>query len=477
MGTNAWRSAATALPVAAYLAMELWFNVLVVDVAAAPPAERTAALEWLEPLGRLLGGLGCTLLLARAFGGHARATFAAAALSFPLMWFGQQWLLESLVDASSPAERRHAYSAMLLSDGVRAGRVAMPGLEATGPDGVLLGVLFPLLASGSDLPEAVLRQLRPLVAAAAEQGCDAAGCRCAAAMQQQKGPGARLPSPAVLARCVVTPLHEAQNAAFRRYLDAHGSLTATCAGDLNDAPSCRLQREALERRLALGTLDPAQPLSRAAFDVRSGWERRASDALHQRFGLRATDVPPPCRAQLLPAPQHARVCLYEPLLERMVAKARRTIEAAPGDRDAAAAGREAYRAMIALPLALGFSLFFAIVNAAALAARAAAGLLGPRAIPVRAALQAAAIVAALTVPALLPRAAEPGAAERAALVARTEPGAQNRVLRQALLWVWRTEPVVWRLLRAEARPGAGAALPPEALRQAMIRLHQTMPLR
>ncbi|MBS9405450.1 hypothetical protein KG088_17740 [Halomonas sp. TRM85114] len=117
-----------------YLIFELSFKARLVDsVVVADPDY----FEYLSHVGRLLSGAGCTLLVfsllrkwktnnqAARISGHLVAAFIA----FPTVYYGQEAIINSLVEKSSAEQRMHAQHISLLKRGLATNVVVFKDIE------------------------------------------------------------------------------------------------------------------------------------------------------------------------------------------------------------------------------------------------------------------------------------------------------------------------------------------------------------
>jgi succinate dehydrogenase/fumarate reductase cytochrome b subunit len=158
----------------AYLLFELAFNARLLDVAGGKPDKQ--ALDHIELLGRLLSGVGLSLVLWRwmAHAGAGVLTSLSRLIGIgivivPSVYFGQKLLIDEIVDSASTKQRATAALSSQIPVALLWDAVTLKGLElstqvwSTAEGKTFLAVL-PLLAYNSpDLIESVEKQLRPLV--------------------------------------------------------------------------------------------------------------------------------------------------------------------------------------------------------------------------------------------------------------------------------------------------------------------------
>lgn len=131
-GLRAWLLLLFALNLL-YLVYELAFNSRLVDAAVASLA-RSEVLA-LEMEGRILSGLGLSLLLLRLIRGQGKpllrnlgAIVLAIAIGFPLMFFGQRWLVDTLVERTTAEQRMDAQHLLLLKRGLASNALQLDGI-------------------------------------------------------------------------------------------------------------------------------------------------------------------------------------------------------------------------------------------------------------------------------------------------------------------------------------------------------------
>ena len=124
---------------AVYLILELAFNSRLVDSATVSDPDY---FEHLAHVGRVLSGIGGTLL---AFGLLSKwktklvylsvlAHILAAAVVFPSIYYGQEKLVDALVDSSTAEQRVHAQYIALLKRGLATNAVVFKDVEFTQED-------------------------------------------------------------------------------------------------------------------------------------------------------------------------------------------------------------------------------------------------------------------------------------------------------------------------------------------------------
>lgn len=122
-----------------YLVLELIFNSRLVDSVTASTPDY---FEYLAHIGRVLSGAGCTLLvfgLLRKWRTESPvlrvgAHVLGAALAFPVIYYGQEMVVESLVDSSTAEQRVHAQYIALLKRGLASNAVVFKDVEFTPED-------------------------------------------------------------------------------------------------------------------------------------------------------------------------------------------------------------------------------------------------------------------------------------------------------------------------------------------------------
>lgn len=158
----------------AYLLFELAFNARLLDVAGGKPDKQ--ALDHIELLGRLLSGVGLTLVLWRWMAHSGAGVFTSVSrligigiVLVPSVYFGQKLLIDEIVDSASTKQRATAALSSQIPVALLWDAVTLKGLELSTEvwitaEGKTFLALLPLLAYNSpDLIESVEKQLRPLV--------------------------------------------------------------------------------------------------------------------------------------------------------------------------------------------------------------------------------------------------------------------------------------------------------------------------
>jgi hypothetical protein len=117
---------------AGYLVFELAFNSRIVDGASG--SFNSIQLEAMELQGRILSGLGMTLLCLRQIKPEIFSSFVKRAVlisifAFSFMFFGQKLLVDSLVNNSSEVTRVDAMHIALLKKGILNGSVQIADLD------------------------------------------------------------------------------------------------------------------------------------------------------------------------------------------------------------------------------------------------------------------------------------------------------------------------------------------------------------
>ena len=131
-GLRAWLLLLFALNLL-YLIYELAFNSRLVDAAVASLA-RSEVLA-LEMEGRILSGIGLSLLLLRLIKVQGKpllrslgAIALAIAIGFPLMFFGQRWLVDTMVERTTAEQRMDAQHLLLLKRGLANNALQLDGI-------------------------------------------------------------------------------------------------------------------------------------------------------------------------------------------------------------------------------------------------------------------------------------------------------------------------------------------------------------
>lgn len=348
-----------------YLAAEVWLNLSLLAAGGMPAAQRASTLQWLLPAGRLLSGLGLTLVLARLLNyrqwlGAALATAVAGILSFPSMWYVQATLLDHLADASSGAQRRSVFRLNLLAPAQAVGvaPAASPyGWAADGTD----RLVFALAHAGTQLERAEPAEVRRKVTRYVQDECRGEHCACRDVPAGAALLPGSVPSSATFRRCVLGAYRRTADARYADYERAAHTLQLNCSWAMQDTGTCSDTRDAIG-----GNLPIDRRLSREELFARSGAGDRLRRELRSR-GLLEESAAPACRQFTAYADDSlVEICIRQPLLRRIQDKAVAQFDADPISYvagDAAASGRQAYRQAIAMPVALGFSLVFTAVNA------------------------------------------------------------------------------------------------------------------
>ena len=117
-----------------YLVLEFSFNARLVDSVLVAD---TGYFDHLSHVGRLLSGAGCTLLIFSLLKNwkdgnktiFISAHVAAASIAFPLVYYGQEEIINSLVNKSSAKQRMHAQHIALLKRGLANNVVVFKDIE------------------------------------------------------------------------------------------------------------------------------------------------------------------------------------------------------------------------------------------------------------------------------------------------------------------------------------------------------------
>lgn len=133
-----WATALIALQ-AIYLILELAFNARLVDSVSIADSQY---FEYLGHLGRILSGAGCCLLVFSLLRKWQAGPVAAkmlvhvlvALIAFPTVYYGQEKLIDHLVDSSDAEQRVHAQYIALLKRGLASNALVFKDIEFTAED-------------------------------------------------------------------------------------------------------------------------------------------------------------------------------------------------------------------------------------------------------------------------------------------------------------------------------------------------------
>jgi hypothetical protein len=163
---------------AVYLIFELGFNARLLDIAGTMPSQKT--LDNIEVYGRILSGMGASLVLWRLIGAKFEfywppGLFYIAIVVVPVVYWGQYLLVETLVGRATPQERRFASYLTMVSTATLQNAGKLKGLNLTdaeygSADGKAFFALFPALAySSTGLMKQVDASVMPLVVKSIEK--------------------------------------------------------------------------------------------------------------------------------------------------------------------------------------------------------------------------------------------------------------------------------------------------------------------
>lgn len=162
-----WMTAATL----AYLLVEMSFNARLLDVAGGMATAEE--IDSIEQFGRLISGVAVALALWGSAAAHLPADsfkrLCFLSISGVLLisgtYHGEKLLIDTLVDRSSPDDRRDAAMLSLLSHGIRNGHAKLDGLDLDAqalrdPEGKAFVAMFPMLAISTDDLDEKARKVR-----------------------------------------------------------------------------------------------------------------------------------------------------------------------------------------------------------------------------------------------------------------------------------------------------------------------------
>lgn len=176
-GSNKWLFA---LFTFSYLLFELGFNARLLDVAGGKPDQD--ALSSIEVFGRMLSGVGCTLLFWRFVVNSETSSLAAiwrlimiGVVVVPSVYFAQKLLIDHLVNSTKPDDRATAALSAQLPSALLWDAVSIKGLDLSPQiwkkaEGKTFLAVLPLLAYTSpELIDSVEKQLPTLVSSMVKQ--------------------------------------------------------------------------------------------------------------------------------------------------------------------------------------------------------------------------------------------------------------------------------------------------------------------
>jgi len=131
-----------------YLLLEWAFNASLLDVIP----QDTKAIQNLELEGRILAGIGFTLLTFRfvpkswktSINGYARTTVVLITVFF-ITFFGQRWMVDSFVDNASQQQRDEARILIVFKQALKSGVVSIDGLNTDETESVEKRAFHPLI--------------------------------------------------------------------------------------------------------------------------------------------------------------------------------------------------------------------------------------------------------------------------------------------------------------------------------------------
>ena len=397
----------------AYLLFELSFNARLLDAAGGLPKQRT--LDELEVFGRVLSGVGLSLILWRFMGATSQGTaagigrlIAIGVITIPVVFWAQRALLDWIVDSSTTQQRASAVLASQIPVALIWQAADIEGLalapEALArPEGKTFLAVLPLLAFYSpDLLRAAHAQIDKLVTRV---------------VRRQVGSAEEVYSKHYL------PMANQLRSQFNNdYLPASAKMAAASSKQGSTEQLWRVYLDEVGRQpFTASSATPAQrasvinSLHKRGVNVPETWRLDDRDGFiaalpghesGQRYSARMkeifgpgtnlepglsweafsshADVQKRVRAQLAAAypnipltvkkiplgagvPEFHQV-VYRPLIDsleqRQIIRLRLPVSSYAQGRDNYEMGRRAMRAMVAAPIALSFSLFFGLTNLA-----------------------------------------------------------------------------------------------------------------
>lgn len=390
----------------AYLLLELSFNARLLDVAGGAP--NAADLEGVEFFGRILSGIGAALLIWKLAHKHVRRDnygllMLCCLMVVPLVFVGQRLLIDYLVDRSDGEQRQRAVLVATLRVAAQQNVVQFRGLDMddetkASPAGKTLLTVFPALFYGADkVHESVEKHLTDVVAGAAH---------------------AQIGGPQKAYNDFYLPVaNEIRRMYNDQYVPASNKFSAAEAGAkspdqawheymselenrrIDPYGANEMQRRVVIKRLRKSGVhvhDDFQLGDEEAFRAAFPSTRRSfSDRVSQALGFKSNLPPGLSFAQFASHKDIRSVALsrikqrrpdlaiqaapdlnaseddfnrrvYDPMVKDFVQQRVRALtgqaEMYVKDKAFAEQGREAVRAMLVPPLALGLSLFFGLLN-------------------------------------------------------------------------------------------------------------------
>lgn len=157
-----------------YLLFELNFNARLLDITGGKPDQE--AISNIEIFGRILSGIGFTILVWRIFAktenslsGSLLKLFVVGSLCVPTVYLGQRLLIDKLVDYTNVSDRATASLSIQIPSALLWEAVSIKGLDISsrswsGSDGKTFLAVLPLLAYFSpELISSVEKQIRPMI--------------------------------------------------------------------------------------------------------------------------------------------------------------------------------------------------------------------------------------------------------------------------------------------------------------------------
>lgn len=392
-----------------YLILELGFNARLLDVAGGlPDAE---ALDGVELYGRILSGFGAALLLWKLFSPKSTRRFGlffCCLLVVPAVFIGQRALIDALVENSSGEQRKRADLVTTLRWAAQKSTVQFPGLDLadevkSSPEGKTLFAVFPALFYSADrVHRAVTKQLDALVDATvraqvgpADETYQAAylpltseirrlydekympaSKKFASAMTSEQSPDhAWYEYLHELRRRRINPASPSQrqyNAVVDRlqrkgfYVPYNFKLNDEATFKDSHPASRRFAEEASQEMGFRTRIKPG--LSWEKFRRHEDVQALAAKSLRQNFpGLLLLGP-----LELGATKGDYKKMVYEPMIDQFVTYRVNSLTADPqmyvNHPDLSRSGRNAVRSLLVPPIALGFSLFFGLLNLGGLVA-------------------------------------------------------------------------------------------------------------
>lgn len=392
-----------------YLILELGFNARLLDVAGGVPD--AVALDGVELYGRALSGVGAALLLWKLFfpkSTHRFSLFLCCLLTVPGVFLGQRALIDALVENSSGEQRKRADLMTTLRWAAQKSTVQFPGLDLTdevktSPEGKTLFAVFPALFYSADrVHQSVTKHLTALVDAT---------------VRAQVGPASYTYDEVYL------PLtSEIRRLYDEKYMPTSKKLTSAVTAEENPElawleyvhelrrrrinptnPSPRQYKAVVDRLAKKGLYVPNdfKLNDEAAFKESHPANRHFQKFASQELGFRSQIKPglswetfrrhedvqalaaqtlrKEFRGLTLLGPLELgatkrtyKTDVYEPMIEQFVTYRVKSLTADPrlyvSHPELRNSGRNAVRSLLVPPIALGFSLFFGLLNLVGLVA-------------------------------------------------------------------------------------------------------------